>query len=63
MAQYLFQNEKMDGEQFAALMEGKPVPGTPQPEMPAMPEAADVPPVDDVPSADDVPTADDELPH
>ena len=63
VAQYLFQNEKMDGEQFAALMEGKPVPGTPQPEMPAMPEAADVPPVDDVPSADDVPTADDELPH
>ena len=51
VAQYLFQNEKMDGEQFAALMEGKPVPGTPQPEMPAMPEAADVP------------SADDELPH
>ena len=46
VAQYLFHNEKLDGEQFAALMEGKPVPGAPQTEMPAMPEVADVPPVD-----------------
>lgn len=51
VAQYLFHNEKLDGEQFAALMEGKPVPGAPQTEMPAMPEVADVPPVDGEPAA------------
>ncbi len=63
VAQYLFQHEKLDGEQFVAIMEGR----MPQVDVDEVPDVPAIPPIGEPDtsdsSGDQDPSDSDELPH